>query len=38
VVPLMYMKFTELSGSKVGGVINDTILAEPSLVHVYIKS
>ncbi len=38
VVPLMYMKFTELSGSKVGGVIDDTILAEPSLSHVYLKS
>jgi peptide/nickel transport system substrate-binding protein len=38
VVPLMYMKFTELSGSKVGGVIDDPILAEPSLVHVFIKS
>ncbi len=38
VVPLMYMKFTELSGSKVGGVINDTILAEPNLARVFIKS
>ncbi len=38
VVPLMYMKFTDLSGSKVGGVIPDTILAEPSLVHVFLKS
>ena len=38
VVPLMYMNFSELSGSKVGGVIPDTILAEPSLVHVYIKT
>ena len=37
VVPLMYMNFTELSGSKVGGVIKDTVLAEPSLVHVFIK-
>ncbi|MEY9838937.1 ABC transporter substrate-binding protein [Streptacidiphilus sp. EB103A] len=37
VVPLMYMNFSELSGSKVGGVINDTVLAEPSLVHVYVK-
>ncbi|MDI5963917.1 ABC transporter substrate-binding protein [Streptomyces sp. SL13] len=38
VVPLMYMSFTELSGSKVGGVINDPILAEPSLAHVFLKS
>ncbi|WP_037676087.1 ABC transporter substrate-binding protein [Streptomyces griseus] len=37
VVPLMYMNFSELSGSKVGGVISDPILAEPSLVHVYVK-
>lgn len=38
VIPLMYMKFSDLSGSKVGGVIPDPILAEPSLVHVYVKS
>ncbi|MGW2378611.1 ABC transporter substrate-binding protein [Streptomyces sp. NPDC001658] len=38
VVPLMYMKFTELAGSKVGGVIPDPVVAEPSLVHVYVKS
>ncbi|GGW75440.1 ABC transporter substrate-binding protein [Streptomyces caelestis] len=37
VVPLMYMNFSDMSGSKVGGVISDTILAEPSLVHVYVK-
>ncbi|UXY23472.1 ABC transporter substrate-binding protein [Streptomyces cynarae] len=37
VVPLMYMKFSAISGSKVGGVIPDTIMAEPSLVHVYVK-
>ncbi|MFH9887331.1 ABC transporter substrate-binding protein [Streptomyces luteogriseus] len=37
VVPLMYMNFSDMSGSKVGGVVSDTILAEPSLVHVYIK-
>lgn len=37
VVPLMYMNFSEVSGSKVGGVINDTIMAEPSLVHAYVK-
>lgn len=37
VVPLMYMNFSELGGSKVGGVIPDPILAEPSLVHVYVK-
>ncbi|MER5218554.1 ABC transporter substrate-binding protein [Streptomyces sp. NPDC002838] len=36
VVPLMYMNFSELSGSKVGGVIPDAVLAEPSLVHVYV--
>jgi peptide/nickel transport system substrate-binding protein len=38
VVPLMYMNFSELAGSKVGGVIPDPILAEPSLVHVYVKN
>lgn len=37
VVPLMYMNFSELAGSKVGGVIPDTILAEPSLVHAYVN-
>ncbi|MER5834747.1 ABC transporter substrate-binding protein [Streptomyces sp. NPDC002130] len=37
VVPLMYMNFSEVSGSKVGGVIDDSIMAEPSLVHAYIK-
>ncbi|MER5180349.1 ABC transporter substrate-binding protein [Streptomyces sp. NPDC002896] len=37
VVPLMYMNFSAVSGSKVGGVIADTILAEPSLLHVYVK-
>ncbi|MEV2213527.1 ABC transporter substrate-binding protein [Streptomyces sp. NPDC050997] len=37
VVPLMYMNFSDLGGSKIGGVIDDTIMAEPSLVHVYIK-
>ncbi|PAZ15731.1 ABC transporter substrate-binding protein [Streptomyces sp. SA15] len=36
VVPLMYMNFSELAGSKVGGVIPDAVLAEPSLVHVYV--
>lgn len=36
VVPLMYMNFSELAGSKVGGVVPDTILAEPSLVHAYV--
>ncbi|MDQ1043251.1 ABC transporter substrate-binding protein [Streptomyces sp. V4I2] len=36
VVPLMYMNFSELAGSKVGGVIPDTILAEPSLVHAFV--
>jgi peptide/nickel transport system substrate-binding protein len=34
----MYMKFSDLSGSKVGGIISDPILAEPSLVHAYVKS
>ena len=38
VVPLMYMNFSELGGSKVGGIIPDPILAEPSLVHAYVKS
>jgi peptide/nickel transport system substrate-binding protein len=37
VVPLMYMNFSDMSGSAVGGVVPDTILAEPSLVHVYVK-
>lgn len=37
VVPLMYMNFSELAGSKVGGVIPDAVLAEPSLVHVYVS-
>ncbi|MFJ3442394.1 ABC transporter substrate-binding protein [Streptomyces sp. NPDC086081] len=37
VVPLTYMNFSDMSGSGVGGVIPDTILAEPSLVHVYVK-
>ncbi|MEV0637914.1 ABC transporter substrate-binding protein [Streptomyces sp. NPDC050619] len=36
VVPLMYMNFSELGGSKVGGIIPDPILAEPSLVHAYV--
>jgi peptide/nickel transport system substrate-binding protein len=38
VVPLMYMNFSDLGGSKVGGVIDDTIMAEPSLVHAYVKN
>ncbi|WSQ13893.1 ABC transporter substrate-binding protein [Streptomyces sp. NBC_01231] len=38
VVPLMYMNFSDLGGSKIGGVIDDTIMAEPSLVHAYVKS
>ncbi|WLW57159.1 ABC transporter substrate-binding protein [Streptomyces sp. YU58] len=38
VVPLMYMNFSDLGGSKVGGIIDDTIMAEPSLVHAYVKS
>ncbi|GAB2729489.1 ABC transporter substrate-binding protein [Streptomyces bullii] len=37
VVPLAYMNFSDLGGSKVGGVIDDTIMAEPSLVHAYVK-
>ncbi|GAB2852456.1 ABC transporter substrate-binding protein [Streptomyces deserti] len=37
VVPLMYMNFSDLGGSRVGGVIDDTIMAEPSLVHAYVK-
>jgi peptide/nickel transport system substrate-binding protein len=38
VVPIAYMKFSELGGSKVGGIIDDTIMAEPSLVHAYVKN
>ncbi|MFF0156744.1 ABC transporter substrate-binding protein [Streptomyces sp. NPDC005263] len=38
VAPLMYMNFSDLGGSKVGGVIDDTIMAEPSLVHAYVKN
>jgi peptide/nickel transport system substrate-binding protein len=38
VVPLMYMNFSDIGGSKIGGVIDDTIMAEPSLVHVYVKN
>jgi peptide/nickel transport system substrate-binding protein len=37
VVPLMYMEFSELGGSKVGGIIPDSVMAEPSLVHAYVK-
>ncbi|MGW1023142.1 ABC transporter substrate-binding protein [Streptomyces sp. NPDC002577] len=37
VIPLMYMNFSAVSGSKVSGVIPDTIMAEPSLVHVSVK-
>ncbi|MBC9729694.1 ABC transporter substrate-binding protein [Streptomyces sp. TRM68367] len=37
VVPLMYMNYSDLGGSKVGGVIDDTIMGEPSLVHAYVK-
>lgn len=38
VVPLMYMNMSDVGGSKVGGVIDDTIMGEPSLVHAYVKS
>jgi peptide/nickel transport system substrate-binding protein len=38
VVPLMYMNMSDVGGSKIGGVINDTIMGEPSLVHAYVKS
>jgi len=37
VVPLMYMTFDELYGSKVGGLVPDPILGEPNLMKVYIK-
>jgi peptide/nickel transport system substrate-binding protein len=37
VVPLVYMTFNELQGSKVGGLTDDTVLAEMNLAHVYIK-
>ena len=38
VVPLMYMNFPELFGSKVGGLYPDSILGEPNLMKVFIKS
>jgi peptide/nickel transport system substrate-binding protein len=37
VVPLVYMTFNELQGSKVGGLTDDSVLAEMNLAHVYIK-
>ena len=37
VVPLVYMTFNELQGSKVGGLTDDTVLAEMNLAHVYVK-
>lgn len=36
VVPLVYMKQTEMQGSKVGGLIDDPVLAEMSLENVYL--
>jgi peptide/nickel transport system substrate-binding protein len=38
VVPLMYMNFPEMFGSKVGGLYPDTILGDPNLMRVFIKS
>ncbi|MBV9023227.1 MAG: ABC transporter substrate-binding protein [Streptomycetaceae bacterium] len=38
VVPLMYMNFPEMFGSKVGGLYPDAILGEPNLMKVFIKS
>ncbi|PWI43939.1 ABC transporter substrate-binding protein [Streptomyces sp. ICBB 8177] len=38
VVPLMYMNFPEMFGSKVGGLKQDPILGEPNLMKVFIKS
>ncbi|MEW2117020.1 ABC transporter substrate-binding protein [Streptomyces sp. NPDC005474] len=37
VVPLAYLNVSTASGSKVGGVIQDTVLGQPSLVHVHLK-
>ncbi|QMU78995.1 ABC transporter substrate-binding protein [Streptacidiphilus sp. PB12-B1b] len=37
VVPLVYMTFYELQGKNVGGLTNDSELAEMNLAHVYLK-
>jgi peptide/nickel transport system substrate-binding protein len=37
VVPLMYMNFPEMFGSKVGGLHPDAILGEPNVMKVFIK-
>ena len=36
VVPLVYMKQTEMQGSKVGGLYDDPVLAEMNLANVYL--
>jgi peptide/nickel transport system substrate-binding protein len=38
VVPLVDMTFTEMQGSKVGGLTDDSVLAEMNLAHVFVKS
>jgi peptide/nickel transport system substrate-binding protein len=37
VAPLTYRNFTEMNGSKVGGLTYDSVLAEMNLAHVYLK-
>ncbi len=37
VVPLAYMNFSELQGSKVGGLVDDPVMAEMKLAHVFVK-
>ncbi len=37
VVPLAYMTFSELQGSKVGGLVDDPVMAEMNLAHVFVK-
>jgi peptide/nickel transport system substrate-binding protein len=37
VVPLFYMDFSEQSGSKVGALVPDPVVAELNLAHVYVK-
>lgn len=37
VVPLAYMNFSELQGSKVGGLVDDTVMAEMKLAHVFVN-
>ncbi|MCQ4080183.1 ABC transporter substrate-binding protein [Streptomyces sp. RB6PN25] len=37
VVPLFYMNFSDMTGSKVGGIVPDPVEAELNLAHVYVK-